>query len=174
MSHLDFYADFLNEGIYILQDENNLSVIKEPDLTYQEVESNIGNEISKDIDFLGTNTENLAILVRYQNSEWIATKDKLVLEKILAAINLNLNNIALVNISRTSCTSFREISEKLSAKSIICFGLDPSFIERNENDKIVNIDSKNFLFTQHNLTEIAMSKDLKMILWKNLKQLFLQ
>jgi hypothetical protein len=90
MENLEFFASFINEGIYIvdLQKTPTESLkVEEPKVVYEtpKVEKAKTKQTSP---FLGVDSEKLAVVVNYENTDWIPLKDKLVLEKILAAINL--------------------------------------------------------------------------------------
>jgi hypothetical protein len=175
MENLEFFASFINEGIYIvdLQKTPTESLkVEEPKVVYEtpKVEK-AQNET--DTPFLGVDSEKLAVVVNYENTDWIPLKDKLVLEKILAAINLNIKSIALINLANTSITGYKDLLNSLKANNLIFFGTENAFNEGSKKDEVIAYNSRKLLFTTDNITRIAMSKELKKVLWKNLKLMFL-
>ncbi|MBT4340184.1 MAG: hypothetical protein HOD63_16460 [Bacteroidetes bacterium] len=167
---LNFLASFLNEGV-IIENSNTqyqkvsetapLAKVEQPEEVYV-----------ADILYHGSNSSKVVFCVHYENEEWITGKDRLFLEKILGAVGLSLNSIALINLHNTSYKSILQVGKKLSDSTIISLGL-PSHLVRDFNTNEVDIkNDQSYLCLAWGLTEIAMDKDKKNILWKNLKKIF--
>ena len=166
-----FYASFLNEGI-VISDQ----VIKKEVNDMEEVASEIAEEPEEvyfsDIIFKGTNSSKVAILVNYEQEEWITVKDRLFLERILEAVHLRLESVALINMHKSGFSSVEQVGKKLPENRIIALGLDPGQTASLNKNEITVINNQHYLCMQWSLSEIVMSKDMKNLLWKNLKQLF--
>jgi len=121
------------------------------------------------IEYLGNNKKSVCVLVNCSDERWIRFKEKLILGNILKALDLELEEIALVNINHLKQEVLSKFPDKLPGNKIISFGVYyPNF----ELNKVIKIKNKDVLVVQDNLTEIGMSREKKGLLWKNLKEMF--
>lgn len=167
-----FLSNLLNEGIYVIDEKEE----KKHNQNYvSEGKENRVKESAtpyKSVEFIGENKKSTAILVEYKDARWIIEKDKMVLQKILAAVNHDFNDIALINANQLQNSDVDQIIEELECKNIIGFDINKSFIKNMTTDKLQTIGNTKILFTSFNLTDIAMSKEKKRILWTNMKEMF--
>lgn len=171
IDELSFLANFLNEGIYVVNDniETDLKEEKDPEIsTVKEPEPVIDHEI----EFFGENKKQVCIIVDYDNDEWIIPKDKLVLQKILTAVDLSFDDIALVNVNRLPDYDLEKIINLIPNAKVISYGISESLTLDIEKNKVITDDNRQLLCCSDSLTSIAMSKQKKTVLWNNLKEMF--
>jgi len=167
---LAFYTSIFGNDLYLIREEETIAGEETP--VYIEKGNSPEFEDTSDLFFFGDNSARLTILVNYSSDEWIIARDKLFLEKILVSVQLSLDKTALINISRSPHKSISGIISRLPKNNVIAFGLDQSFTENMEFDKVLEVGKTKVIFTTDNLMEIAMDKGKKMVLWKNLKEMF--
>ena len=167
-----FLSNLLNEGIYVIDEKDEKK--HNPNYVSEEKENLVKESATpyKSVEFIGENKKSTAILVEYKDTRWITEKDKMVLQKILTAVNHDFNDIALINVNQLQNSDVDQIIEKIECKNIIGFDINKSFIKNLITDKLQTIGKTKTLFTSFNLTEIAMSKEKKRILWTNMKEMF--
>ncbi|MBC8344454.1 MAG: hypothetical protein ISR55_01280 [Bacteroidetes bacterium] len=167
---LVFLASFLNEGLIIDKylDPYEIEEEKEAISKVEEAEE----AFVSDILFKGSNSSKVAVCVQYSDEEWISVKDRLFLDKILVAVGLSLESIALINLHNTQKKNISQVGEKLPENKIIAFGLSSSLVQDFPKNKITHKNGQDYLCVDWSLTDIAMSKEKKNVLWKNLKSLF--
>ncbi len=126
------------------------------------------------IDFFGQYRQKILILVTYPNQKNLIPKDQMVLERILAALGISFDDVAIVNVEKAQLT-FNEIQEQMGWHKLIAFGVKHDFIpfEVPENE-LTSLENGEKIFLAPNIAEIAASKNLKRMLWQNLKTLFNQ
>ena len=171
-----FYASVFEDELYFIREEKGLSLsaeshedyIKSEDVTNEIIETND----TSDIIFYGDNSSKLCILVDYPSEEWIISRDKMFLEKILGSVQLSIEKTALINVSKTNYKSITSIQKHLPENNFIAFGMNRLFIEDLEYDKICVHGKSKFVVNSANLMDIAMDKGKKMLLWKNMKEMF--
>lgn len=77
--------------------------------------------------YLGENLKNIVIIVNQPNSIHVNKSELTFLTNILKACQLNINDIAIINVAEQKVI-FTEVKEQLSAMQIILFDVEPSFI----------------------------------------------
>lgn len=128
--------------------------------------------------FLGNNAKNIVLLVRdneavHLRDEWLNT-----LGKLLAALKMNLNDVAIVNTQHQSCT-FEQLQQLLQPRYVLLFGVGtqelalpfmiPDYQAQPFNQCIFIQASASTL--SNNNTD-ALIKAEKMKLWQVLKTTF--
>jgi hypothetical protein len=161
-----FLSNFINEGIYITNGHKiNASEDESNDTTIKETGTEI-NENTK-LCFSGQNFKKVCVVVDYPHHESIIPKDALILERILASVNLTFEDIALVNQSKSRIQP-EDIPYHLETQKLIAFGIKNM---KQYNQVEFRKDLK-LLYCPDNLSNLAMSKEKKIILWQNLKDMF--
>lgn len=168
---LSFLANFLNEGIYFINDEIETTSKVEESSVQLVVEDKMPL-VESNIDFFGKNNKQLCILVDYDNDEWIMPKDKMVLQKILVAVDHSFDDVSLINVNRIPDHNLENITNAIPCKRVICFGINENLAGDYEKDKVIDTVGCKLLFCSDSLTTIAMSKQKKTVLWNNLKEMF--
>ena len=96
----------------------------------------------------------------------IKEKEKILFSNILKALNLSLNNIFLMSISKDKeNTKFSSLSNKIEPLVIVIFGSCISKIFLNDLYKGVNIIST------YSLVEMINNSNCKKSVWKDLKSI---
>ena len=76
-------------------------------------------------DYLGENNKYILILIDQPlKSEIISAKDLLLLEKTLAALKLELRDVAIVNLQQCEELHFKSLKEFFSCNKVIGFGIE--------------------------------------------------
>ena len=94
-----FLANLINEDVYYIQSEpDKFSQEKSAaDLANSE-EVNTKDEVNN-IDFTGQNLKKILVLVDEQHQQFLTPADEAFLKKVLQAVKVDLNDIALVNMA---------------------------------------------------------------------------
>ncbi|WP_338763422.1 hypothetical protein WAF17_19580 [Bernardetia sp. ABR2-2B] len=122
--------------------------------------------------FFGKNRKNFLILIKETEQENLKEVDSKLLTGILAAGQLSLNDVAIVNMSKTKAT-FLDIYKKLKPNSVVSFGVDtknlgvPHEFELYKPTKIKAIT----WVISHNFVALHSDKTKKLGLWTALKEL---
>ncbi|WP_338792531.1 hypothetical protein [Bernardetia sp. MNP-M8] len=146
---------------------------KNSDLQSKKVISKLNQENS-DIDFsyFGKNRKNFLILIKETEQENLKETDSKLLTGILAAGQLSLNDVAIVNMAKTKAT-FLDMYKKLKPTSVVSFGVDtknlgvPHEFELYKPTKIKAIT----WVVSHNFVALHSDKTKKLGLWTALKEL---
>lgn len=193
----DFLSNFYNEEIYVVKEDQQKKIdnIREKPIKPEfennseaktanipsgiDISTKLPDLIEPDkhkspkIDFKGDNTKDLLVLVGTSSSEDISTDDEQFLNKILHAIGIGIEEIALVNIGAQKIKSITQL-DIINFSHLICFTTDtPDFLsgDKTELYGIFKLYGKTILLC-HELKEIAADKNKKVRLWQQLKQLF--
>ncbi len=132
------------------------------------------NQENSDIDFsyFGKNRKNFLILIKETEQENLKETDSKLLTGILAAGQLSLNDVAIVNMAKTKAT-FLDMYKKLKPTSVVSFGVDtknlgvPHEFELYKPTKIKAIT----WIISHNFVALHSDKTKKLGLWTALKEL---
>ncbi|MEM9831169.1 MAG: hypothetical protein AAF944_11065 [Bacteroidota bacterium] len=151
-SDLTFLPFFFQESIYLV--DETLA-----DTTYQP---------------LGANLRKVLVLVDEPDALHLSEVSKQLLEKILQAVQLSLDDICLVNVQQAPEPD--RIAQELAYSYCLSFGMPPEAWQFNSFSKKYSVDRDNtgraYLWAD-SLVEIAHDIDKKKALWLNLKTLFL-
>lgn len=165
----------ITEPVYVIDGEDHVPSIQEIDSTES---SNKLKEPSpalykEKLNVKGDRNSEVLIVNIEPNDEFISTDQEAFLKNILAAVKLDIAQVAIINISKIELP-FIKVLEILTPKTILAFGaalpeelqaIDPYSISTYKNCKILKSDS---------LGEIALDKAKKKALWESLQQLFLK
>lgn len=139
-------------------------------------DNNIYKKDSKEpeIPFLGSNKQNITILVNNTEEGIISEKQLNFLSGILSACKLTMQDVALINLNSYPKISYKSITEIFNSKIIFLFGISsnaielpfiiPAFQKQNYNSQIY--------LSAPSLEELEHNKDLKRQFWNVLKQIF--
>ena len=143
------------------------------DLQSEMSKSNFYQEVSDtDFSYFGKNRKNFLILIKETQQENLKDTDSKLLTGILAAGQLSLNDVAIVNIANTKAT-FLDMYKKLKPTSVVSFGVDmkdlgvPHGFELYQPIKIKTIT----WIVSHNFVALHSDKTKKLGLWTALKGL---
>jgi hypothetical protein len=135
-------------------------------------ESQSKGDLETDFSYFGKNRKNFLILIRETEQENLKDADSKLLTGILAAGQLSLNDVAIVNMAKTKA-SFLDMYKKLKPTSVVSFGVDtknlgvPHEFETYKPTKIKNIT----WIISHNFVALHSDKTKKLGLWTALKEL---
>ncbi len=173
----NFLSLFLEEGIYVVEQKTEKAeesveetIIVEPNEEEQHEEESL--EESKLLDHFGNNKKSFAFLLDYECEEHISIKDKLVLDRVIAAVNLTYEDIAIINLSKYNIHQFNDLHNLLQNKYYIGFKLSSNFRMEYPQNELQKLQDATLIFLDFSIAEMAMSKEQKMILWKSLKEIF--
>jgi hypothetical protein len=157
-----FFQSFYPEGIFVIPEKSNPVVPLE-----------IEKEQVFDVKFYGGNKQKILILVEDVEAEFIGEKDKEFLGKVLGAIKLTYNDVALVNTFKNSSLSFQDYLNQIDFTKLILFGKEPVGLTDSGILKY-KISTKGDVEILHAdiLSEIQDDKNKKVKLWEELKKFF--
>jgi len=156
-----FLSIFLNEPVYI---------VEEPEPPEEAIQD------QPEIRYKGQNKQEVLVIVYDEMTEYLSEKDEALLIKILQAVRLTQDDIALVNIHslQNQVHNFTALNN-ISYKTLITFGETPeAFSFRKYLVKYQwNTDDQNRVYLQADaLKDIAHDRTKKQLLWKNLQEIF--
>lgn len=129
-------------------------------------------KLDTDFSFFGKNRKNFLILIKETEQDKLKEADNKLLTGILAAGQLSLNDVAIVNMAKTKA-NFLDMYKKLKPTSVVSFGVDtkklgvPHEFELYKPTKIKAIT----WIISHNFVALHSDKTKKLGLWTALKEL---
>lgn len=127
-------------------------------------------------DYLGENNKYVLVLVNYPDSKHITDKDKEFFLKVISALKLTIEDVAVLNYAHYVSADINALKEYFSCSRIITFGLPPSsavFRNLNMQDySVTNVYGVSLLPASDTLRIIESDKNKKIVLWNALKLLF--
>ena len=164
-----FLPYFITEDIYVVSEDVTEIIAPTEEVTV--VAESTPEYIAPSIKYKGENKKGILILVENKEAEYLNSEDEIFLSKILQAVGIQLDDIALVNlkaehkleqilkIEHTTAIAFTAKYAQLNSE----IAKDLYQIHTHENVKILLADP---------LHEISQEKEKKMKLWKQLQVLF--
>jgi hypothetical protein len=129
---------------------------------------------TNNISYLGNNQKKVAILIKSAEVIYLPDDELNFLLGILTACKLSMADIALINISKNTSLTYKEITEQLKAEKILLFGINPTELGlpmQFPNYQIQNYNSQVYL-SSVSLDNQQTDKKEKMKLWNCLKKIF--
>lgn len=166
----------ITEDVYVITESSVDSPLQENVKTHNE--SNVVNEpapasYTQKIPVKGNNASAILILNFDENAEFVSDQSLTFLKNILAAVKLDINQVALVNLAKVDL-ALDAIIEDLKPKTIIGFGVN--HIEQLKPLTIYKISTHQNCQTllAEGLKLIESDKSKKKALWEGLQELFLR
>lgn len=172
-----FLPYFIQEEIYLIQTpeeekavinkgalpDNSLGEISEPEHAYNDGE----------LHYEGKNLKRVLILTENSKADYLTKEEKIFLGKILHAINLNFEDIALINTHSLPDNVLQKINH-FDCQYIISFGVTSEQLILNGSTPLYQIKKQNniSLLLSDPLYLIEKDQTRKRKLWNCLKQLF--
>jgi len=163
----------------------SLDNIQLPDTIIQQVYSTcLYSEVSNksavpsiqntEISFLGSNQKRITILVDVEKTIYLPDEELHFLMGILAACNLSMADIALVNMYKNPGLHYTLITDQLRAEKIFLFGLPAAALALPLQFPHYQIQSFNnqVYLSSVSLKELQTNKTEKQQLWACLKKIF--
>jgi hypothetical protein len=126
-------------------------------------------------DYIGENNKYILILIDQPlKSEIISAKDLLLLEKTLAALKLELRDVAIVNLQQCEELHFKSLKEFFSCNKVIGFGIELAKIGIEKEvpiNTVFRIEECPFLLAS-SLEELSSNQAQKVIWWSAMKSIF--
>jgi hypothetical protein len=125
--------------------------------------------------YLGENNKYILILIDQPlKNEIIAAKDLLLLEKTLAALKLELRDVAIVNLQQCEELHFKSLKEFFSCNKVLGFGIELAKIGIEKEvaiNTVFRIEDCPFLLASA-LDELSNNQAQKVIWWSAMKSIF--
>jgi len=119
----------------------------------------------------GTNTDSVLILSPSFSSV-LPAEERAMLSKMLNALKLNIENVALCAAAKPP--PFHFLKNKIAFTKLLVFGIEPQSIGMNINaevNRVINFRNTKIVFSETLSTLIGNEKS-KGMLWKALKEMF--
>lgn len=161
-----FLPFLLNESIYVVPEDKPASKVEQ--LLEEE------DEQPGQITWQGNNRQQVVLLIKNEHEQYLSELQKDLMSKILAAVKLNFEDVALINLAHYKEKHHLDKFTEPGAKYLIAFGLTSDDIALDRNLIMNEIFSRNniqMLFTA-SLEELEKDRNKKISLWNNLKQMF--
>ena len=125
--------------------------------------------------YLGDNNKYILILIDQPlKSEIIRATDLLLLEKTLAALKLELRDVAIVNLQQCEELHFKSLKEFFSCNKVLGFGIELAKIGIEKEvaiNTVFRIEDCPFLLASA-LEELSNNQAQKVIWWSAMKSIF--
>jgi hypothetical protein len=151
--------------------------ISEPNLASDQFARPSSEQVSKTVhyNYLGENNKYILILIDQSlKREIIAAKDLLLLEKTLAALKLELRDVAIVNLQQCEALHFKSLKEFFSCNKVLGFGIELAKIGIEKEvaiNTVFRIEDCPFLLAS-SLEELSNNQAQKVIWWSAMKSIF--
>jgi hypothetical protein len=168
-----FLPFLIDEEIFLVKEPGSLEVDttaakKGPNQNLTEQERVV------DLIYQGKNLKHMVALVDHPEVDYMNTQQELLLRNILSAMNLNLNDIALINLAHINRGIGIADLEKADCRKLIGFGIGSEKLmigKKIDANQLVEINGIQFLLS-YPLDDLQNDKQKKMTLWRNLKVMF--
>lgn len=163
-----FLPFLLNESIYLVSEDKPVS--KTEKLIKEEKPDTPEDQIT----WQGKNQQQVVILIKYANNQYLDENQRELMGKILSAVKLSFDDVALVNLAHYPNALGLDKLTAPGARYLISFGINPQDIASERNLILNEIFTRNrtqMLFTS-SLEELEKDRNKKVALWNNLKQMF--
>jgi hypothetical protein len=128
-------------------------------------------EIEKqDYKYLGDNNKYILIIVNEANFEFLNKNDLAFLTKILGAKKLEINDVAIINLTKYPSLDFTELKSFFGFSKLLTFGINPKIlnVEGSVANKKFNYKNVDILGTW-DLSKLEEDVKKKTIFWNELK-----
>lgn len=134
----------------------------------------ISDTIDLEWKYLGENKKKTLVVARYPDAVHIPDKQLSFLTKLLAACNLNLGDVAILNFHRYASSDFDKIINHFKPKVVLLFDTNPAAFGMPMNFPEFQVQGyKDAVFVSSpSLETIEPDKTLKGKLWVCLKKIF--
>lgn len=165
-----FLPFFFQEPVYVINEPESFN-------TEPQDETHFAPTI-EEISVKGENKKEILVLVQEKNTEFISPANEQLLIKILQAVKLSMDDIALVNLSNITSlppSHIAEALEKIPFHTLISFGavVKEWSVSNFFSKYMVNTDDTNRnILLADTLDELASDLQKKRSLWQCLQKLF--
>ncbi len=124
--------------------------------------------------YLGENKKKTLIVVHYADEVYLPDKQLTFLTKLLAACNLNLADVAIMNFHDKQSAQFNDIINFFEPRSVLLFNVNPATFGMPMNFPEYQVQAykdARFVFSPA-LETIEPDKNLKAKLWGCLKKIY--
>ncbi len=126
------------------------------------------------VSFLGNNQKRIVIIIKSPETIYLPDDDLNFLLGILSACKLSMADVALINLSKNSSLSYKDVTEQFIAEKIFLFGVDPEALGLPLQFPFYQVQQYNnqVYLSSASLTELQNDKAEKTKLWNCLKKVF--
>ncbi len=163
-----FLPYFITEDIYVVSKE----VAETPEVVESsKVAESTPKYVASSLKYKGTNKKEILVLIENRDGEYLNSEDEIFLSKILQAVGIDLDDIALVNLEAVE--NFEQIQE-ITHTTAIAFTPKYAQLNTQVSENLYEIQTQEAIkiLMAHPLHEISQEKEKKMKLWKQLQILF--
>ena len=184
MGDNSFLKHFITELVYVVpgeehtvtkpetREEKTETVVEEAPPVYQQAEP--AEKKIKELVFKGSNRRQVLVIVDQPGEEFINAADESFLSKVIGAIKLDINDIAIANFPNNEDLN-KETLLKFNATRYLVFGVDDSklFKDALPPYQIIDMENGKQVLNCSSLTAIAGDATQKKLLWTALQKMFL-
>ena len=127
-----------------------------------------------ELNFFGGNQQHILLMVNNPDAAFVSDEQLTFLSGILTACKLTLEDIGLINIATHPAIDYKTITESLSPRIVMLFGISPEAISLPFVMPVFQRQSfQNQVYVAvPTLGELENNKELKRKLWTVLQQIF--
>lgn len=182
MADNSFLKHFITEPVYVIPGEVVATSMDRPQQQQADISEEkpvVKPEITEEkkiseLIFKGSNKRNVLVIVDQPAEEYINAGDESFLGKVLGAIKLNINDIAIVNFPKNNDLN-KESLLKFNAGKYLIFGVEESklFKDNLPPYQIIEMENSKQVLNCASLSTIANDPTQKKLLWAALQKMFL-
>ncbi len=154
---LTFKKAILDETVYVIPDATKLT--------------NVADTLNQFL-FEGGNGKKVSIIYRPAHGNKLDNESKNTLLKVVNALKLTLDDVAIINTEESGYNHFQFINAKLHPTYLLCFGIGPHDLGiriTHEFYKEYSISGVRVIFSH---AVEALDKQRKNVLWGRLQEMF--
>ncbi len=145
---------------------DDLFIIKEKD--YQNQES----PASDSYDYLGENNKYILIMINDALQETIKPEDLKTLTNILTAKQLELRDVAIVNLGKYPATDFNKLKQFFACRKLILFGINPIELGLKDIDSNqISLFGETKILATYSFEEMQNDNAKKRVFWNAMKEI---
>ncbi|MBK5269823.1 MAG: hypothetical protein JJE22_02295 [Bacteroidia bacterium] len=163
----DLYQSSLIEA-----DETTLGI--QTEAIIPEIKISDTADTNSGLKWLGENRKNILIIARYSDVVHLPDSEFNFLIGILGACNLNIGDVAFLNLNNHFGITYAELATHFESKIIFLFGVEPTVLGLPisfPHFQVQSFANSSFLFSPA-LNELESDKVLKSKLWVCLQRIF--
>lgn len=126
--------------------------------------------VNQDYKYLGDNNKYILIIVNEANFDFLNKKDLAFLTKVLSAKKLDINDVAIINLTKYPSLNFDELKSFFGFNKLVTFGINPKILKVEGS-----VPNKKFMFKDvailgtWDLFKLDEDVKKKTIFWNELK-----
>jgi len=155
----------------IFESRDGFAQFFDSDLFLIDQKQNKENADTNTIGYYGGNKKNILFLLDHHDEKLMPEDERNILQKILKALGLDFEDVAIINIARQKEKSFSSFKEFLSINKAVLLGIEPNELGMKSSCELYKVNNYNNtqLLSAEKLVSIVSDEGKKRLFWDSLK-----